>query len=244
MKMRFPILTLILIAASLAVMSCSQDEPASATAPTAPTVGDKAAGLQIIPPHASPKGKTYGEWSVAWWQWLWSIPAAQNPGLDETGEFVGVGQSGSVWFLAANFGGYNERTATIPPGKMLFVDVSAWFGSPVIGDPEDLDELRAGLAEANELTQNITFEVDGVAVPDIENYRVQSPGPFSFETPEGSVLELFYGVPAGIYEPALADGHFVMLAPLSRGEHTLRISSELPFGFGVSEVIYHLTVGR
>jgi len=244
MKMRIGILTMILSLGSLALMSCSQDEVLPPTAPTAPTVADKARDLQIIPPHASPHGRTYGEWSMAWWQWLWSIPADRNPGFDETGEFVAEGQSGSVWFIAPNYGGFNERWATIPPGKSLFIDVAAWFGSPVTGDPEDLDELWAALAEANDLTQNITFEVDGVAVPNIEDYRVQSPEPFSFVTPEGSVLELFYGLPAGEYYPALAEGYFVMLAPLSRGEHTLRMYAELPFDWGVSEVILHLTIDR
>ncbi len=68
----------------------------------------------VLPPHSNAYGKTYGEWSILWWQWLASAPLDQNPGLDEDGEFINYGQSGQVWFLAPNFGGVDVRTGTIP----------------------------------------------------------------------------------------------------------------------------------
>lgn len=234
------ILLMILGALAILLASCSDDRTASATAPE---IDKRAGGLSVIPPQANPHGRSHAEWSVAFWQWLWSIPADTHPGLDETGEFVAMHQSGKVWFLAANFGGETVRTATIPPGKMLYINVAAWFGSPYIGDPEDEDELWAALAEANELTENITLEVDGMIVENIDDFRVQSPGLFGWTQPEGSVFEIFYGLPAGSYEPAAADGYFVMLAPLSRGEHTIHIHADLPFGFGASDITYYLTVG-
>ena len=36
-----------------------------------------------------------------------SIPVPENPAIDTTGEDCGVGQSGSVWFLAGTTGGKN-----------------------------------------------------------------------------------------------------------------------------------------
>ena len=53
----------------------------------------------ILPINSTSHGKTYGEWTAAWWQWALSIPAERNPffPLDPTGEFCGEGQSGPVW---------------------------------------------------------------------------------------------------------------------------------------------------
>jgi len=86
----------------------------------------------ILPPQSHPQGKTYGEWAVAWWQWALSIPEAQSPVADATGEFAGVGQSGPVWFLAGTFGNSAERTVTVPAGKSIFMPVHNWiFGAGV-----------------------------------------------------------------------------------------------------------------
>src|SRR3954468_7173100 len=55
----------------------------------------------IVPPDTAGTvtGNTYGGWSAAWWQYVSSIPASDNPLLDQTGADCSVGQSGSVWFL-------------------------------------------------------------------------------------------------------------------------------------------------
>lgn len=100
----------------LGIVACVQDNPLS---PPDEQFGiDKANGNPgVIPPNARVHGKTYAEWSAAWWQWLWSAPVDVNPGLDETGEFVTWGQSGPVWFIAPNYGGVSERWATIPPER-------------------------------------------------------------------------------------------------------------------------------
>src|SRR5437899_1087429 len=51
----------------------------------------------VFAPSSKPFGKTYGEWSAAWWQWVLSIPKRDNPLADPTGEKCAVGQSGPVW---------------------------------------------------------------------------------------------------------------------------------------------------
>lgn len=237
---------MLLIGIGLMLASCSNEDvtspfnSASESLDKMPPSGPRSA---VVPPQARPHGRTYGEWSMAYWQWLWSIPAASNPVFDETGEFVSSGQSGSVWFLTRTFGGIAERTASIPSGKMLFIDVAGWFGAPAIGDPEDEEELRAALAAAVEASHNISLEIDGAAVGEIDDFRVQSPDLFGYTLPEGNVLELFgYPTPAGDYYPAACDGHYVMLAPLSVGEHTINIHAEFPEPFGISDVTYHLNV--
>jgi hypothetical protein len=232
-------LALILLAAG-----CSSDDPP--VQPATPEAGLAQTELQglnpnpgVIPAGSMPLGKSYGEWSRLWWQWLISIPIDENPGLDTDGSFVALNQSGQVWFLAPNYaqGQVDVRYATIPAGKMLFIDIAALVGSPAIGDPEDPDALRQVLTEAVDAIVEIVFEVDGRALQDMESYRVQSPL-FTLEFPEDNV----FGVVPGTYYPSAAEGYYAMLAPLSCGEHVIHIYTNFGPIFGTSEVTFHLTV--
>src|SRR5439155_18359487 len=56
-----------------------------------------------LSPDVLPVLSTYATLSAQWWQWILGIPAASNPGLDTTGQFCGMNQSGPVWFLAGTF---------------------------------------------------------------------------------------------------------------------------------------------
>ncbi|MGH9975265.1 MAG: hypothetical protein ACRD8Z_05440, partial [Nitrososphaeraceae archaeon] len=61
---------------------------------------------------SEPFGRSYEDWTAKWWQWLLSIPNSENAAVDTTGEHCGVGQNGSVWFLAGTTGGKNIRSCT------------------------------------------------------------------------------------------------------------------------------------
>jgi len=197
----------------------------------------------VIPPDARPHGQTYGEWSVAWWQWMLSAPVPENPGLDETGEFIDWGQSGRVWFLAPNFGGVSERWGTIPTGTMLFLDLIAWESSELEGYGSTEEELRAFSAMVIDGVENLVCEIDGVPLENLEAYRVTSPGLFSFTIPEDNVFEYSgFDAPPGTYYPAFSDGYYLMLAPLSPGEHLLHWSAEIPLIDFWQDITFHLTV--
>ena len=103
--------------ALLAAALLSLGAPSSALAG-----GDKENGPHIFPIQSHAYGKTYSQWSAAWWQWAFSIAAPNNPILDQTGQNAAVNQAGNVWFLAGNTGGTSERAVTIPSGKALFCD--------------------------------------------------------------------------------------------------------------------------
>jgi hypothetical protein len=204
---------------------------------------------QVLPLDSSPSGNTYGEWSARWWQWALSIPAATNPGLDETGAHCAEGQSGPVWFLAGSFfGGTFERACTVPPDKALFFPiVNAAFGAAVFdceptqpGVPCNITVLRAAVAASMDPV-TIEASIDGVPVRHLRDFRVQSPV-FSVTLPEGNVV----GVPSGTYAPMVSDGYWLMLAPLSAGAHTIHFRNKItggPFAGTATEVTYHLTIG-
>ncbi len=55
-----------------------------------------------------------------------------------------------------------------------------------------------------------------------------------------------YGLPGGTYGPCVADGIYLMVAPLSAGQHTIHFAAE-SFWFGdpwAIDVTYELTVPK
>jgi len=203
----------------------------------------------IANPRSRPFGKSYGEWGAKWWQWALSIPADRSPLSDETGEFAGEGQHGPVWFVAGTFGTDAERSFTVPRHKFLFLPVFNWiFGSGVFdcdptvpGVPCVVEDLQAGAAANTEAAEILNVMIDGLPVPDVRRYRGASPEPFSITYPENSVTE----VPAGTYSPNVSDGYWLMIAPLSRGTHEIRVHVSAPdtlFGLIEFTVVHNITV--
>ncbi len=190
----------------------------------------------ILPPQSTPFGQSYGEWAADWWTWL--IEAGGVPNGDETGEYCAVGQSGKVWFLAGEWGDEYayQRECEVPAGKALFFPVQnyAWLsfpddpyiGFPDVPEPGGEDAVRALLADANDGSGGRSATIDGVAVQDLDDYRVTSPE--------------FYAQWPGWYYlgPNYDDGWYLMLAPLSVGEHTISFTG----WDGNVDVTYDLTV--
>jgi hypothetical protein len=203
---------------------------------------------RAIPVNAKPHGASYGEWSARWWQWAGSIPAGVNPVTDTTGEHCDEGQTGHVWFLAGTFGGEVTRECTIPPGQTLLIPLVNFAADNfVCVDPDSnftFDELRDIAAANIDLVGDISLVVDGVALTGLNGYRVQSPTPFDVTLPVDDVFAPICGDSYPRVIPSVADGFYVMLAPLSAGEHTITVHGEIPdFGFSTT-ANYNITVGR
>ena len=73
-------------------------------------------------------------------------------------------------------------------------------------------------------------------VTNIGDYLVESP-PFALVLEDGNVL----GAPAGVYQPAVAGGIHLLLAPLSRGDHVVHFRGCFRSGF-CAEATCHLSV--
>lgn len=184
-----------------------------ATAPTPAQGGSKNPG--VVPHHAKFRGLSYGEWQAEWWKAAFAIPATDHPFF--TGQPL-EGPKGVV-FLAGLFGEGNVVEITIPAGTPLFfpivnVECSVFEGPPFHGDDEE--EL---LDCANTLLDD-TFDVfaviDGVSV-DVDAFRGESP-PFVWgPVPADNIL----GAPAGTTSLAADAGYYLMLHPLSVGDHEI-----------------------
>jgi hypothetical protein len=207
---------------------------------------------RVFPLNSKPGGKSYGEWIVASEHWLYSFPPdASNPALDQTGELAGVGQSGPVWFLPFfppfSFGGAVTYTLTVPAGKALFIPIfgAVWINLPELGDAPWSDEqrefARSVLAPAIDNAFNLSCQIDGVEVTNLENYR--------HRTADGAESMIYFAegwwpLPAGVYGPVIHDCINLIVAPLRPGVHTIHTTaaSDSSFGSISLEVTYHITV--
>ena len=195
---------------------------------------------RVLPVNSRPLGLSYGEWAAEWWKWVTEIPAAVNPQLDETGEFCSLGQSGNVWFLGSSFGfGQWERACEVPTGKAIFFPiVPAVFWAPEDGQTEE--EIRALANAAMDGVDLLECTIDGVPLKNLFDYRAESPAFTLADT-----LLIDFGLPPGDRFPAVADGYWLFLAPLSRGEHVIHVRmhiAEGPFAGSEHEITYNLTV--
>jgi len=171
------------------------------------------------------------------------LPANQHPFFDEGGDCShgANGQLGPVWFLGGvyNVSGTAVRDCTVPAGKALFFPIinaecSTLEPPPFYGANEA--ELRS--CATSFLIGDVSAEIDGVAVQDLHRYLVESPL-FTFTVPPDNIL----GVPAGTGQ-SVSNGYWLMLAPLSVGEHVIHFSGAYPdVGFTL-DITYNLTVAE
>jgi hypothetical protein len=231
-----------------------------------PVVPVARADSPVLSPDTSHFGKTYSEWSAAWWEWALSISVhsppfsshINHPLFDLTGVQCGEGQNGPVWFLGGAFfvagtpalSTIVRNECIVPANKALYFPIlnteCSFLEGGAFGCPgTTVDELREDIKNIIDLVANLSADVDGVSIPITSNFRTVS-GPFSFTLPKDNVLSEIGEGPfaAGTYFPSVDDGFYVMLAPLPKGVHQVHFHGEIPdFAFTL-DVTYNLTVGR
>lgn len=216
---------------------------------------------QVLPPSSLPFGLSYQEWSAKWWQW--DLEQSTKHLELVGGPSICDGPASRVQFLLGAYltGGVATQTnkITIPAGTPLFFPIlSVWSdnsGCPTFTS-FTADELTAqveGLWSAVSLT-SCTIDgspVAGLSDPTNNVYLVQAPA-FSYTTAEhDNVLAGEFGdtcIAGGttIY-PAVADGVFLMLSPLSPGKHVIHAIGKvgpLTDPFVEEDITYEITVSR
>jgi hypothetical protein len=199
----------------------------------------------IMPPQSHPNGKTYGEWSAAWWTWAMQLPPDSNHPFNNTDlNFnLGVGNSGQVWFVGAPFG-TNVHNCTMPTGVSLFVGL-------LNAEASDLEGLGTTEAQQRDTAKsladhiiNLRCTIDNAVIQNLPSYRFVS-AQFTFNAPTPWIFG-----PTGGLGHSVSDGYFLMLAPLSVGTHTIHFGGEFHFtladdGFDADyplDMTYNLTV--
>lgn len=190
-------------------------------------------------------GKSYGEWSAQWWQWLVAIPAGSNPILQSGPVNCALGQRGPVIFLPGTLGGGPIlRSCTVPEKALFFPLVNLVAINTPLPDPQlTVAEKRTFADSTISLACNLQATLNGVPlVHSLTIARAQSPT-FSLLAGPDDLL----GRDPGELDPeSVSDGYWIMVPPLSPGAHTLQFSGALcsPPGtpFFEVDVTYSLTV--
>jgi len=204
----------------------------------------------VFPPQATPYGKSYGEWAAT----------ALDRGFSTVWDPLAcsVGRVGHVEMLQDNFGGTSVFDCDVPVGTAFLVNVvSAFLMCPGDCGPdgaapngtvqEILDGVENLIDALPEIGYVLECDVDGIPVTDVWSYRAQSPV-FYGQIAAGSainVLDPDYA-PAGPYGPAAADGFWLMVKPLSPGEHVIHfhalLGTNLPEPVFETNVTHNITV--
>ena len=226
-----------------------------------------AQAAQAPPLVVPPVGHVYDALAVGWWQYALSRPASASPLRDSTGAHCADGQAGPVFFLAGTqTPAPVERTCTVQGPKALFFPLinAVDFHTPA-GDFPDTNTTPALVYQeflGNTLDRSgdlsaagLHASVDGRAIANLDAattpYRACAlpvpgcfPPAFAFRLPADNVFD-FAHEPAGTYFPALQDGYYLLLAPLSAGSHTISFGGSGFFGGPFTQdVTYHLNVVR
>jgi hypothetical protein len=218
-----------------------------------------AAPDQILPPSSLPYGLSYQEWAAKWWQFFYGQSTDYMQPLGSPG--ICEGPASRVLFLNGAPGSTTEtKHATIQADTPLFLAILAFTADNTACPITDFTtnsaevlaaEAVAGWTGAATLT---TCTIDGLAVPGLENptntiYNVVST-PFSYTTAEkNNIVAVSEGepcLPGGLtIYPAVADGVYLMLAPLSPGKHSIHfvgVAGPLSSPFLKLDITYDITV--
>jgi hypothetical protein len=218
----------------------------------------------VLPPNSTAFGRTYGGWSAAWWQYVEAQPVSSNPLVDPTGAGCRAGQSGAVFFLvgANGPGTFTRDKCTVPTGKALFfpllnvfdVHVACTPATAKVCDPNDTpakiwNDLQSFGFAASALHATIDGVLIGNLNPANTPYRACagpvarcSAPPFSLTFPADNFAAP--DLPAGTYAPAVADGFYLLVAPLTPGPHRITFGGTgMAFGGTFTEdITYNLVV--
>lgn len=192
---------------------------------------------------SNPEGKSYEDWSIKFWQWIYGTPATNHPILDETGEYCGENQDDDpVFFLAFSSGGSAERTCDVPAGKAILIPVNVVACTFAEFDVETEEELHTCAEEDESSNPGLFLSVNGQEVREIEKYRVHSRA-FDIIIPSDPLV----GEPGTTR--GVSDGYWIILEPLSPGEHEIHFKASLSdpvtnILFYSDELRYHLNIAE
>ena len=198
--------------------------------------------VEFFGADSKPYGKTYGQWTVDWWRWALSAPKSMNPVVDRAGEYATVNQPTSdVWFLAGKFGDetkdFPNRQCAIPMDRAILFPVVNCLANP-LEYPELKTEQEIIDYVSNDEDAIVKKEcfLNGERMP-IE--RVKSdPLAFSLTISKDNAI----GIKDGGSTIAAADGYWVFLKPLPKGEYILRFAGSCENGKLNSGANYYLRV--
>jgi hypothetical protein len=181
----------------------------------------------IFPPDSEPYGLSHAEHAQNFWKWLLSIPAAESPIDDRTGDKCSNGQTNansSVFYLSSGEGKM-ERNCTVPASKGLLIPLM----QVEISDKElpgaSIEDLRNAAKKDQDGVNSLYLKIDNeeYTFDDLLKYRILPTEPFQAIFPDNGI----FGVTEGGPSTVVADGFFILTEPLTPGNHTVQYKSSL-----------------
>jgi len=193
---------------------------------------------------SKPFGLSYDQWIVKWWQWYLNIPGDQNPFKDESGVKCGLMQNGSVWFLVGSEGKVN-RTCTIPADKAILIPIintdCSYAEPPILKTKEELTDC----AVEGQRDADIHAYVDDRQILDPMNYRVTTDA-FNVTYNVPPIFPLYTNSTKPVNSQAVADGWYLFLEPMSKGQHHIRVTATIVHSTGAPGALidtsYRITI--
>jgi hypothetical protein len=171
----------------------------------------------FLPANAHPHGHSMTEIATAWNQWAFGTAPEANPILAVRCERSTIDPR--IWFLPVSLGGDSTSTCDVPQGAMLVLTPGGTECSNVEPEPffgADDTDLLACVEETFDFLSYIEVTFKGRTTTDLDRYIVTTP---AFDLPANNLLSSDPG-------RSRDKGYFMVIAPLSRGTHTLRAYGE------------------
>lgn len=216
----------------------------------------------VVAPHSTYMGKTLGDWGRDWWIWAQSIPEItsnngmpnpiyEHPLYDNDGSVAYKGNVGNAFYLGGVYRLVTDppnpekitrvRSATVKAGQPIFFPMLNAFTSAGRPDrPQDDAGIIARTVNSVNGVTNVYANIDGVAVPNPFDHREAASGVFDVTFGPDNI----YGVPTdrqGVPWHSYSDGYWIMLEPLSFGNHTINFGGAVGTAF-VFDVTYNIDV--
>ncbi len=209
---------------SLAIALALVISPLTATAGDPITRG-------FMPANARVHGHSLVDLASAFTLWAFGTSAEVNPIVGGRCERSPIDPN--VWFLPVSLGGESVSTCQVPPGAFLvvtpgFIECSTIEPEPFFGS--DAIALAGCVDDWFDLLNRADVILDGRPVENLDEYALTTR---PVMLPSNNLISTESGL-------SLSKGYFLLMSPLSRGTHTLRLYDEfetLGFQAGINITI-------
>lgn len=175
---------------------------------------------------------------MTFWQNICKSPRSNNPCIDNYGQrdqpFNTLASDPNIFYLSSQREGPGLRNVNIPEGMKIFIPllgvVATEFEIPNLSAP-DLKAL-AKIDQASIKQLSVEFKGQQFTVQDLEDYIVTT-DEFNVEFPNHTQA-VFQGNCGPINSKAVADGRYLIIEPLSKGEElTIHVKGNILVDPGV-----------